>query len=233
MVVGIASRELAKITGSTPERFTLIGRWLDCPPYILRPTTRLAYCTGIRRQNNKRNYENKEYCNYWNANNPAQAITNLAVHQHFNAADEVFHHNNNSGGGPGNNTRKQQHGNTVANAVFVNFFTQPYAEHCAGGESGDNGYRKHNGSKAAGFHNTVSGYKQHIVTVRFQYCQGHCGVALNFFQFFSAFFAFFRKLFQSRYGNCKQLNYNAGGNVRRNGQGEQGAVLERAAGHNI
>ena len=37
------------MTGRTPDIFTLIGMWLDWPPYILRPTTRCAYCTGIRR----------------------------------------------------------------------------------------------------------------------------------------------------------------------------------------
>ena len=29
--------------------FTFRGMWLDWPPYILRPTTRLAYWTGMRR----------------------------------------------------------------------------------------------------------------------------------------------------------------------------------------
>ncbi len=29
--------------------FTFTGMKVDWPPYILRPTTRLAYCTGIRR----------------------------------------------------------------------------------------------------------------------------------------------------------------------------------------
>ena len=39
----------AKIGGITPAVLTLSGRWVVCPPYIFRPTTRLAYCTGIRR----------------------------------------------------------------------------------------------------------------------------------------------------------------------------------------
>ena len=33
----------------TPATFTFSGRWVDWPPYIFRPTTRLAYCTGIFR----------------------------------------------------------------------------------------------------------------------------------------------------------------------------------------
>ena len=41
--------EMAKISGMTPEEFTFIGMWVLWPPYILRPTTRLAYCTGTRR----------------------------------------------------------------------------------------------------------------------------------------------------------------------------------------
>ena len=48
-VCGKASSELAKITGITPPALTLSGRWVDWPPIIFRPTTRLAYCTGMRR----------------------------------------------------------------------------------------------------------------------------------------------------------------------------------------
>ena len=39
----------AKISGSTPLALIFSGMWVDWPPYILRPTTRLAYCTGTRR----------------------------------------------------------------------------------------------------------------------------------------------------------------------------------------
>ena len=39
----------AKIGGMTPATLTLSGRCVDCPPYIFRPTTRLAYWTGICR----------------------------------------------------------------------------------------------------------------------------------------------------------------------------------------
>src|SRR5919206_172057 len=46
---GRYSRELAKITGMTPAVFTLIGMYVLVPPYIRRPTMRLAYWTGIRR----------------------------------------------------------------------------------------------------------------------------------------------------------------------------------------
>ena len=49
MVPGIASSEEAKMIGRTPDMFTLMGMKVDCPPYILRPTTFLAYCTGMRR----------------------------------------------------------------------------------------------------------------------------------------------------------------------------------------
>ena len=35
--------------GMTPPIFTLMGMWVDWPPYIFRPTTRLAYWTGRRR----------------------------------------------------------------------------------------------------------------------------------------------------------------------------------------
>ena len=33
----------------TPAVLTFSGRWVDWPPNIFRPTTRLAYWTGIRR----------------------------------------------------------------------------------------------------------------------------------------------------------------------------------------
>ena len=49
IVPGIASREEAKMIGRTPDMLTLIGIKVDWPPYILRPTTRFAYCTGMRR----------------------------------------------------------------------------------------------------------------------------------------------------------------------------------------
>ena len=49
IVCGNMMIEEAKITGMTPAVLTRIGRWVLCPPYILRPTTRLAYCTGMRR----------------------------------------------------------------------------------------------------------------------------------------------------------------------------------------
>ena len=49
MVAGMDAMDWAKMMGSTPDIFTLMGRWLDWPPYIFRPTTRLAYCTGMRR----------------------------------------------------------------------------------------------------------------------------------------------------------------------------------------
>src|SRR5690606_22011112 len=38
-----------KMTGMTPALFTRKGMCVAWPPYILRPTTRLAYCTGMRR----------------------------------------------------------------------------------------------------------------------------------------------------------------------------------------
>ena len=41
--------EEAKITGMTPPALTFSGMWVDCPPITRRPTTRLAYCTGMRR----------------------------------------------------------------------------------------------------------------------------------------------------------------------------------------
>ena len=49
MVAGSAAMDWAKMMGSTPDMFTFMGMWLAWPPYIFRPTTRLAYWTGMRR----------------------------------------------------------------------------------------------------------------------------------------------------------------------------------------
>ena len=49
MVAGSDAMDWAKMMGRTPDILTFIGRWVDWPPYILRPTTRLEYCTGMRR----------------------------------------------------------------------------------------------------------------------------------------------------------------------------------------
>src|ERR1041385_4212583 len=48
-VAGNRIREEAKMTGMTPAVLMRRGMWVDCPPYIRRPTTRLAYWTGIFR----------------------------------------------------------------------------------------------------------------------------------------------------------------------------------------
>ena len=40
---------IAKMIGITPDIQTLIGMCVLCPPYCFLPTTRFAYCTGIRR----------------------------------------------------------------------------------------------------------------------------------------------------------------------------------------
>ena len=39
----------AKMTGMTPAMLTLSGMKVLVPPIMRRPTTRLAYCTGMRR----------------------------------------------------------------------------------------------------------------------------------------------------------------------------------------
>ena len=49
IVAGNARIDEAKITGMTPPVFTFSGMCVLEPPYIRRPTTRLAYCTVTRR----------------------------------------------------------------------------------------------------------------------------------------------------------------------------------------
>jgi len=46
---GKRQQRAAKIGGITPPELTRNGKYEDCPPMTLRPTTRLAYCTGMRR----------------------------------------------------------------------------------------------------------------------------------------------------------------------------------------
>src|SRR3989454_1663612 len=45
----------AKIGGITPAVLILSGRCVLCPPNTRRPTTRLAYCTGIDRKSTRLN----------------------------------------------------------------------------------------------------------------------------------------------------------------------------------
>src|ERR1700744_6084395 len=47
--IGKYSTELAKMIGTTPPVFTFIGMYVLWPPYMRRPTTRLAKVTGMRR----------------------------------------------------------------------------------------------------------------------------------------------------------------------------------------
>ena len=49
IVAGNARIDEAKMTGMTPPVFTFSGMCVLEPPYIRRPTTRLAYCTVTRR----------------------------------------------------------------------------------------------------------------------------------------------------------------------------------------
>ena len=49
MVGGISMIDEAKMTGITPAMLTLSGMNVLEPPIMRRPTTRLAYCTGMRR----------------------------------------------------------------------------------------------------------------------------------------------------------------------------------------
>src|SRR5690606_42065338 len=47
---GMYSRDEAKITGMTLAWLIFNGMYVDDPPYLFRPTLRLAYCNGIRRR---------------------------------------------------------------------------------------------------------------------------------------------------------------------------------------
>ena len=46
---GKYSTETAKMMGITPAWLTFSGMYVLCPPYMRLPTTRFAYCTGMRR----------------------------------------------------------------------------------------------------------------------------------------------------------------------------------------
>ena len=49
ITVGNVSSDEAKITGITPAMLIFNGMYVDEPPSVRRPTTRFAYCTGMRR----------------------------------------------------------------------------------------------------------------------------------------------------------------------------------------
>ena len=49
IVCGNDTIETAKMIGMTPAIEIFSGMCVLCPPYIFRPTTRFAYCTGILR----------------------------------------------------------------------------------------------------------------------------------------------------------------------------------------
>ena len=49
MTWGNVSNDEAKITGITPAMLIFKGMYVDEPPSVRRPTTRFAYCTGMRR----------------------------------------------------------------------------------------------------------------------------------------------------------------------------------------
>ena len=49
IIWGRDTMDTARMMGMTPDMLTLIGMKVFCPPYIFRPTTRLAYWTGMRR----------------------------------------------------------------------------------------------------------------------------------------------------------------------------------------
>ena len=48
MVCGRAMKDIAKMIGITPLIHIFIGICVFCPPYCFLPTTRYAYCIGIR-----------------------------------------------------------------------------------------------------------------------------------------------------------------------------------------
>ena len=121
MVPGIARIELAKMIGRTPDILTLIGIRVDWPPYSFRPTTRLAYCTGIRllcggHDNDEYDHGQKQDQNQRNMRSStsvdcAPIWKYCHICQHRRAA-------------AGQDTGKEDHGNAVANALGINLIAQ-------------------------------------------------------------------------------------------------------------
>ena len=124
IVCGKVSTELAKMTGITPPEFTRRGRCVDCPPITLRPTTRFAYCTGMRRSLRSTNTMKATTASMTpiRINNAGRVNPPHALVRAFsNQVDDRARQADDDAG-------KDQQRHTVADAAFRDLLAEPHDE---------------------------------------------------------------------------------------------------------
>ena len=119
---GKTSSEDAKIGGITPEVLTFSGRCELCPPYMRRPTTRLAYCTETRRW--------PRSMKMMKATTPTMKASQREQHEH---AELALAHELDRGRGRGgkrrNDAGKDDQRDAVADAALGDLLAEPHDEH--------------------------------------------------------------------------------------------------------
>ena len=107
------------------------GRWVLCPPYILRPTTRLAYCTGIRRCpcSTKMMTPTTSHHDHRQNKNREDA--------HFILSDSRLKVLPMAPGSAGHDAGKDDQRDTVADTALGDLLTQPHDEGRTGGQGDD------------------------------------------------------------------------------------------------
>ena len=136
MVAGNASNELAKIGGMTPPELTRSGKYEDWPPMTRRPTTRLAYCTGMRR---------------WPPSTRTMKATTATINASKqndgqrsedapSAGLELFVEINDRARQANHDADKDDQRHAIADAAFADLFTEPHDERRAGGQ-GQHGHQ--------------------------------------------------------------------------------------------
>ena len=108
MVLGIERMELAKIIGEHAGHTDLDRGWLLWPPYILRPTTRLAYCTGMRRSESFMNTMTQDHDEEDHDEQPGQGNKVPERRRVLDRRLEIAHEVADCHRHPGDDTRKQQ-----------------------------------------------------------------------------------------------------------------------------
>jgi len=135
---------------------------------------------------------------------------------------------------------KKDHGNTVTDTLFVNFFTEPHNEASTCSVACDDYKHCKPFCEAFGVNDEAAGNTGHsfrtenrIVTVSGNNRDTDGYVTSDFFNLLSAFFAVLGKSFKSRNCNSKKLNDNGSVDVRLYGQREQGCRRECITGENV
>ena len=147
---------------------------------------------------------------------------------------EVLTELNEHGGETRNDVRKEDHGDTVADTLFVDSFAEPHNEASAGCVARDDNEHGEPFSKAFGVSNETAvnaghclGTENCIVTVSGDQSDTDGYVTSDFFDFLSAFFTVLGKLFKRGDRNAEQLHDDRSVDVRCYGQSKQCCRRER------